>query len=295
MSSADIIILGFGKMPKDCAAILFENEFRPQMILETEIHSFSPLKGFCKKNNIGYKQSSDSETTELLKSLEKPTVVFSINNNYIFPKNIAKKKNLRIINFHNSLLPKYPGHGRVIPTWAIFNRKSKHGVTWHLINVDIDSGNILCQREFQIFQKDTALKVMMRAIFLGTDLFLECWKDFLNFKNQGSPQKGKRDSVYRIKDIPNRGYIDSSWNFSLISRFLRGMDYGPFKLMPSPKIKLCGKSFIVRDYRIIYRKNKIKRKQIKIKHETNMKESGIIFLFKEGTIKLGLVENVSSE
>ena len=100
--------MGFGKMPADCAAILLANNIDIQDIWETERSVFSPLQGFCKRYKISFKRPARNETTVLLESIKKPTVVLSINNNYIFPRDILRKKKLRVINFHNSLLPFIP-------------------------------------------------------------------------------------------------------------------------------------------------------------------------------------------
>lgn len=85
MSFFKIIIMGFGKMPTDCAGILLTNNVPVHGIWETEKSEFSPLEGLSARLNIPFERPSRKEATALLDSLREPAVVFSINNNYLFP------------------------------------------------------------------------------------------------------------------------------------------------------------------------------------------------------------------
>ena len=287
MSFFKIIIMGFGKMPTDCAGILLTNNVPVHGIWETEKSEFSPLEGLSARLNIPFERPSRKEATALLDSLREPAVVFSINNNYLFPSQICEKDNLRIINFHNALLPRYPGHGRVIPTWVIFNGESRHGVTWHLVNAGIDAGDILCQGEFAISENDTALKVMMRAISLGVDLFSRHFQEVIGHRCEGRPQGQVQRRVYRSRDIPNNGHIDISWDFLTMSRFLRSMDYGHFKLLPASKINLDGILYVVTGYRIIAKNTHINNNNnIQIAHSSEKNGNEARFFYREGMINL---------
>jgi len=288
MSFFNIIVMGFGKMPADCANILLSENVPVQCIWETEENGLSPLQGLCTKFNIPFERPSRNKTTNLLDSLTEPTVVFSINNNYLFPPIILKKGNLRIINFHNALLPSYRGHGRIIPTWAILNGELQHGVTWHLVNtVGIDNGDILCQEEFVISGTDTALKVMMRAVSLGTDIFCRYWKEFISPHCVGRPQGPGQGRIYRSNDIPNDGWIDTSWDFEYIGRFLRSMDYGPFNLLPSPKVNVNCKNYLVRRYEID-EEDSFKSREILFEQCSDKSLTKANLLYEQGIIKLYL-------
>jgi len=294
MSISNIVIMGFGKMPKDCAEILLRNRINIKQILETEKNDLSPLKGYCSRVKIPFKHTNKKETTSFLDSIDEPTVVFSINNNYIFPNKIIEKKNLRIVNFHNSLLPKYPGHGQVIPSWVIFNGETRHGVTWHLIDKGIDSGNILCQKGFSISKKDIALQVMMRAIKLGIELFSLHWKEFIDPTNKGIPQKKHKRHIYRIKDIPNDGHVNISWDFVKMNNFLRSMDYGPFRLLPPSIIKLGKKAYEIKSYQIYPRKKQVTKYRMQLSPLNKAEKNEMIFFYKKGIIRLIVKEVAAS-
>lgn len=71
----------------------------------------------------------------------------------IYYDKILKKEDLakfrKILNMHNSLLPKYRGVRPV--NWALKNNESKHGVTLHEMTPQVDQGPIIAQIEFSIF------------------------------------------------------------------------------------------------------------------------------------------------
>jgi len=261
-----------------------------QNIWETEQSKFSTLEGSTKRLNIPYAKLTGEEIGAFLHPLEKPTVVFSINNNYIFPQRICRKENLRIVNFHNSLLPRYPGHGRVVPSWVIFNGESRHGVTWHLVSANIDAGDILCQADFELSENDTAQKVMMRCISLGIELFSLHWQKFISPQYRGSPQGQTHERIYGKNDIPNQGQIDLSWDFPTASRFLRSMDYGLFKLLPPPKVNMGNKRYVLKRYQITKKENPITKNELRITQTTEGKASEATILYPEGSIKLTITE-----
>src|SRR3972149_4437713 len=105
-------IMGFGKMPADCVQILLNNRVTTNFLLETEESRFSSLEALCSRKNIPFQKTSRSQTAAFLDDLRHPTVIFSANNNFIFPEHVVGKKNLRIVNFHNAVLPSYRGHGQ---------------------------------------------------------------------------------------------------------------------------------------------------------------------------------------
>lgn len=159
-------------------------------------------------------------------------------------------------------------------------------MTWHLVNAGIDAGDILCQGEFAISGNDTALKVMMRAISLGVDLFSRNFQEFIGHQCEGRAQGQMQRRVYRSRDIPNNGHIDISWDFLTMSRFLRSMDYGHFKLLPASKINLDGILYVVTGYRIIAKNTHINNNKIQIERPSEKNGNKARFFYREGMINL---------
>lgn len=62
-------------------------------------------------------------------------------------------------------------------------------------------------------------------------------------------QDFSRDSnLHKANDLPNKGYLDLSWDFGQKSAFLRCMDCGKSRIFPNPKIILQGKEFEILRY-----------------------------------------------
>ena len=102
------------------------------------------FKALCKKYDLNFKYISSLNANEFLKHLNKnEEKIFLLITNHILKKNnFYNKKNI-FINKHSSLLPSYRGLMPYIWT-KIYD--DKNGVTFHLVNNKIDSGEILFQK-----------------------------------------------------------------------------------------------------------------------------------------------------
>ena len=82
------------------------------------------------------------------------------------------KKCGRILNLHNSPLPKYRGVSPI--NWALKNGERKHGVTIHEIAPGIDDGPVVAQLEYTIYPEfDEVRDVYARALAFAWTLFEE--------------------------------------------------------------------------------------------------------------------------
>ena len=78
----------------------------------------------------------------------------------------------RLINLHNSPLPKYRGMSPI--NWALKNGESSHGFTIHEITPGIDDGPIVSQVHYSIFpEHDEVEHVYARALRFAWLLFEE--------------------------------------------------------------------------------------------------------------------------
>lgn len=76
----------------------------------------------------------------------------------------------KIINLHNSPLPKYRGVSPI--NWALKNEELEHGVTLHQITPGIDDGPIFGQLKYSIYPEiDEVCDVYKRALEYGYTLF----------------------------------------------------------------------------------------------------------------------------
>lgn len=80
------------------------------------------------------------------------------------------KKCHRILNLHNSPLPKYRGVSPI--NWALKNGEPEHGATIHEITPGIDDGPIVAQVKYSIYPEfDEVITVYNRALKYGWALF----------------------------------------------------------------------------------------------------------------------------
>lgn len=99
----------------------------------------------------------------------RPDLVVSLNYNRIIKEWFIKRCK-RIINMHNSPLPKYRGVSPV--NWALKNGEKVHGVTIHEITPGIDDGAIIAQVTFPIDPEiDEVIDVYNCCVEKGWELF----------------------------------------------------------------------------------------------------------------------------
>lgn len=112
----------------------------------------SPVKILAEKHNLAI------FSPEKLKNFEFPEEIdLAITAQYglIIPKHLLEKPKFGIINIHTSLLPKYRGASPIQS--ALLNNEKETGITIMKMDVGLDTGNILKQKEIEINPDDTYL------------------------------------------------------------------------------------------------------------------------------------------
>lgn len=112
-----------------------------------------------------------------------------------------------VYNLHGALLPKYRGQN--VLNWVLVNGETSTGMTLHRMNLGIDSGPIVYQKEIMIDFEDTAVTLkekMNRKVLEILDEFLpDIVHKSIKCKNQDEKQ-----ATYFHKRNPSDGEID--WN-----------------------------------------------------------------------------------
>lgn len=86
----------------------------------------------------------------------------------MLPEAVWSRPPLGSINLHASLLPDYRGAAPI--NWAVINGEERTGVTTFLIGRDIDTGDLLLQKEMTIGPDETAGELHDRMMVVGADL-----------------------------------------------------------------------------------------------------------------------------
>ena len=134
---------------------------------------------------------------ELVKDATSADILISV-----MYENIIKKKQMEnkvCFNFHPGTLPEYRGSG--VFSWVIINQERKMGITLHLIDEGMDTGDIIEIRQFLVSRQDTAHSLFLRGEQIIFKMFKDWYVDLLNGNYIASPQSSKEGKSYYIKDL----------------------------------------------------------------------------------------------
>jgi methionyl-tRNA formyltransferase len=142
----------------------------------------SPVKEFALANNLEVFQPAKVKTQESLELFQsaKADIAVVVAYGRILPETFLKSFSKGCLNVHFSLLPKFRGAAPV--NWAIVQDEAKTGVTTMQMDVGLDTGDILLQREIEISTTENAIDLMQKLSVLGADLLSETLKNLDNLK-----------------------------------------------------------------------------------------------------------------
>mgnify|MGYP002624311677 CR=1 FL=1 len=233
MNFEKIYLVGNGRIADDCLRVLAERKI-PVSYIQAEEEKFSFTEKLCERLGIPFLNIGRKMMKNFLMDIQEETLIFSVHNGYLFPKDVVEKENFTILNMHIAPLPLYRGMNA--PTWEIYDQRDFAGVTWHEVVASIDAGRIIDQRTFPIEPDDTAMKVLQKSFRTGVELFKEHLDEFLDKSYQTKPLEGEKTRLYLGRELPNDGCMDLSWDFDKAYAFLRSMDYSGSNIMPLPRV-----------------------------------------------------------
>lgn len=249
-----IVIIGYGKIAGDI--LIYLNNLQESYnffleFIEHEIQQFSVVGEICREKKIICQQIlNKEELVDYLGKIQEITLIISANNNFLFPKEIVKKENLVIINYHNALLPAYPG--RNASSWVIYKGEEITGITWHYVTGDIDAGNIICQKQYAIRKDMKAYElsgILMKLAFEG---FQEIFTEVFRGLAVGSPQCITDDRrIYHSWEVPGDGRFSLKEPPCDIYRLLRSTDYGKINIFSYMRTVYRGEEVEIVRYGII--------------------------------------------
>jgi methionyl-tRNA formyltransferase len=228
-----IAIIGNGKIARECAEILKNHPdqccLACVVIDASRNESIADLKNFCIRNDITHQVSKNINNDGIKQFLRSNSIelIFSINNHQVIREELLALAPEGIINFHNGPLPRYGGLNAC--TWAIFNGETHHGVTWHYVANEVDSGDIIAQRLFDIRPDMTALQLVMTSITEGIALFKQLLPEILAGDITRSPQNPAQRLYYFERMRPENGKLDFTWDYEKIDRLVRALNYNPLE------------------------------------------------------------------
>ena len=209
-----------------------------------EIH-MSPVKECALKHNIPVYQpirARDEAFIEEMRALH-PDAMVVIAFGQILPKSLLKLPKYGCINIHASLLPKYRGAAPI--QWAVINGDEETGITTMLMDVEMDTGDMLEKTVVRLNPDETGGSLFDRLSLLGGDLILST----LNKLEKGeiTPQPQEHEKATYVKKISkSMGDIDWTMDAVSIERLVRGLN--PW---PSAFTRLNGKMLKIWEARVL--------------------------------------------
>lgn len=225
------IVIGSGTIAFKIAVYLAEQGISPFVLISRDQLLSTP--SLLEKHQIKWKKLSRDELTAFFLETIDNTLVISAGNRYLFPKQVVKKKNLYIINYHAALLPAFPG--RNAEAWCIYEGMSEGGITWHEIDEGVDTGNILTQNRVEIQEDTTSLRLLKKYSALAEQSFQVIFPKIISGEWKVKPQAKKvsKNDLYFSWQRPSDGIFDPKAPANELDRLLRCYDYGPLNILGS--------------------------------------------------------------
>lgn len=153
--------------------------------------------------------------------------LFSITNLSVLSPEVIAMPTRAAINFHDGPLPEYAGLNT--PVWAMLNGEGRHGITWHLMTNQVDQGDILVQRRFDLSEGETALTLNTKCFEAGMESFEELVKGLTEGSLQGRPQTEGVLKYFGRKDRPAAACA-IRWDqpAAQIATLVRALDFGTY-------------------------------------------------------------------
>ena len=188
--------------------------------------AFSAVKEVAVKHDIKVfqpeKLKDDREAIEYLKDI-RPDFIIVVAFGQILTKEVLDIPKYGCINLHASLLPMYRGAAPL--NWVVINGEKKSGNTTMLMDVGLDTGDMLLKDEVEITENMTAGELHDILMVRGGNLLIETIEGVANGTVKGIKQEG--ETCYAKMLSKNTGKI--SWDKSAreIHNLIRGLNPWP--------------------------------------------------------------------
>ncbi|MGL4761461.1 MAG: methionyl-tRNA formyltransferase [Sarcina sp.] len=185
--------------------------------------SMTPVKELALEHNIEVFQPNslrkEPEAVEALKALE-PDFIIVVAFGQILPKEVLEIPKYACINLHGSLLPKYRGAAPI--QWSVINGEKIAGNTTMLMDVGLDTGDMLLTNEVEITRFMTAGELYDQLKESGSKLLVETINKMV--KNEITPIKQNDDeSTYASMLNKEMAKIDWSKSAEVLHNHIRGL------------------------------------------------------------------------
>ncbi|MEU2825714.1 methionyl-tRNA formyltransferase [Streptomyces bacillaris] len=159
----------------------------------------------------------DDELRDRLKEVA-PDIIVANNWRTWIPPEIYNLPVHGTLNIHDSLLPAYAGFSPLI--WALINGEPEVGVTAHLMDEELDAGDIVVQRSVPVGPTDTSTDLFHRTVDLIAPVTTEALGLIASGQTEFTPQNRSRASFFH-KRAEEDIRIDWNWPAEDLERLIR--------------------------------------------------------------------------
>ncbi len=207
------------------------------------ITSETRVKDWASANDVRCIDEGDYSSVLLAESFD---YLFSVTYLKIIPDEVLGIPAKGVINFHDGPLPAYAGLNT--PAWALINQEQEYGVSWHSVTSQIDGGDLLAQKIFDVDSRETSLSINTKCFESAILTFEEIVDAIGNGTLEGKKQNLANRSYFGRYDRPPAACV-VDWNQSAasIDALVRALDFGTY---PNPlgfaKVKISEEWFAMR-------------------------------------------------
>lgn len=190
----------------------------------------SPVKEVALEHNIPVYQplrlKNELETIEELRNM-KPDFIIVVAFGQILPKEVLDIPKYGCINLHASLLPKFRGAAPL--NWSIIKGEKVTGNTTMLMDVGLDTGDMLLKDEVEITDTMTAGELHDILMERGGDLLIRTIKGIIN--SEITPEEQNEEETCYASML-NKEIAKIDWALSAqdIHNLVRGLNPWPVAL-----------------------------------------------------------------
>ncbi|MFF2697037.1 methionyl-tRNA formyltransferase [Streptomyces cyaneofuscatus] len=159
----------------------------------------------------------DDELVERLKEVA-PDIIVANNWRTWMPPEIYNLPVHGTLNIHDSLLPAYAGFSPLI--WALINGEPEVGVTAHLMDEELDAGDIVIQRSVTVGPTDTTTDLFHRTVDLIAPVTTEALGLIASGQTEFTRQDRSKASFFH-KRAEEDIRIDWTWPAEALERLIR--------------------------------------------------------------------------
>lgn len=185
-----------------------------------------PVKTLAEKYGIPVHQPLKVREPAFVEQLKEmaPDLIVVVAFGQILPKPVLEIPHLGCINVHASLLPRYRGAAPI--NWCIINGEAETGVTTMMMDVGLDTGDMLVKKAIPIAPDDDARTLHDKLSVLGADTLAETL-DLLANGNLVSEKQDDSLTCYAPMLKKEDGAISWEADALTIQNRIRGMNPWP--------------------------------------------------------------------